>query len=149
MSNMAENEIVYGQYFTIIQNVINRMAQNSFLIKAWAVTLIAAITVLTFSIINILIFGVLLVITIIFWVLDSYYLKLEKLYRHLYNAKVEDYNNNQIRKSMKLFDMDYEPFKKIEHKIPRIMVTKSEILFYIPIIGALTSFLIISIVMIL
>lgn len=149
MSNMAENEIVYGQYFTIIQNVINRMAQNSFLIKAWAVTLIAAITVLTFSIINILIFGVLLVITIIFWVLDSYYLKLEKLYRHLYNAKVEDYNNNQIRKSMKLFDMDYEPFKKIEHKIPRIMVTKSEILFYIPIIGALTSFLTISIVMIL
>lgn len=146
---MAENEIVYGQYFTIIQNVINRMAQNSFLIKAWAVTLIAAITVLTFSIINILIFGVLLVITIIFWVLDSYYLKLEKLYRHLYNAKVEDYNNNQIRKSMKLFDMDYEPFKKIEHKIPRIMVTKSEILFYIPIIGALTSFLTISIVMIL
>jgi len=149
MSNMAENEIVYGQYFTIIQNVINRMAQNSFLIKAWAVTLIAAITVLTFSIINILIFGVLLVITIIFWVLDSYYLKLEKLYRHLYNAKVEDYNNNQIRKSMKLFDMDYEPFKKIEHKIPRIMVTKSEILFYIPIIGALTSFLTISMVMIL
>lgn len=146
---MAENEIVYGQYFTIIQNVINRMAQNSFLIKAWAVTLIAAITVLTFSIINILIFGVLLVITIIFWVLDSYYLKLEKLYRHLYNAKVEDYNNNQIRKSMKLFDMDYEPFKKIEHKIPRIMVTKSEILFYIPIIGALTSFLTISMVMIL
>ena len=125
------------------------MTHNSFLIKAWSVTIIAAILVLTFSIINILIFGVLLVITIIFWVLDSYYLKLEKLYRHLYNAKVEEYNNNQKRKSMKLFDMDYEPFKKIEQKIPRIMVTKSEILFYIPIIGALTSFLTISIVMIL
>ena len=88
-------------------------------------------------------------IATIFWVLDSYYLKLERLYRRLYNVKVEEYNDNQKRKSMKVFDMDYEPFKNIEQKFLRIMVSKTEILFYAPIIGALTSFLILSIVMIL
>ena len=147
MSNNEKNETIYSQYFTIIQDVINRMAQNSFLIKAWTVTLIAAILVLTFSIVNSLIFGALLAIAIIFWVLDSYYLKLERVYRRLYKSKVEEYNDNQKRKSMKLFDMDYEPFLELEQKIPRIMVSKTEILFYLPMIGALTSFLIVSIVM--
>ena len=147
MSHNEKNETIYSQYFTIIQDVINRFAQNSFLIKAWTVTLIAAIFILTFSIVNSLIFGVLLAIAIIFWVLDSYYLKLERIYRRLYKTKVEEYNDNQKKKSMKLFDMDYESFMELEQKIPRIMVSKTEILFYLPMIGALTSFLIISIVM--
>ncbi len=148
MSNNEKSDTIYSQYFTIIQKVINRMAQNSFLIKAWTVTLIAAIFVLTFSIVNILIFGVLLAITIIFWVLDSYYLKLERVYRRLYQTKVEEYNDNQKKKSMKLFDMDYEPFKKLEQRILRIMVSKTEILFYLPMIGTLTCFLLISLVLI-
>ena len=147
MSNNEKNNAIYGQYFAIIQDVINRMAQNSFLIKAWSVTLIAAIIVLTFSFVNILIFGVLLAITIIFWILDSYYLKLERVYRRLYKAKVEEFNDNQKRKGMKLFDMGYEPFEKLEQRMLRIMVSKTEILFYIPIIGTLTCFLIISIVL--
>ena len=147
MSNNEKSDTIYSQYFTIIQDVINRMAQNSFLIKAWTITLIAAILVLTFSIVNSLIFGVLLAIAIIFWVLDSYYLKLERVYRQLYKTKVEEYNNNQKRKSMKLFDMDYEPFKRLERKLPLIMVSKTEILFYFPIIVTLTCFLIISIVL--
>ncbi len=147
MSSNEKSDTIYSQYFTIIQDVINRMAQNSFLIKAWTITLIAAIFVLTFSIVNSLIFGVLLAITVIFWVLDSYYLKLERVYRRLYKTKVEEYNDNQTRERMKLFDMDYEPYKKFEQKIPRIMVSKTEILFYLPVIGALICFLIISIIL--
>ena len=147
MSNNEKSDTVYSQYFTIIQDVINRMAQNTFLIKAWTITLITAILVLTFSIVNSLIFGVLLAITVIFWVLDSYYLKLERIYRRLYKTKVEEYNDNQKRKSMKLFDMDYEPYKILEQKLPRIMVSKTEILFYLPVVGALICFLIISIIL--
>jgi len=147
MSNNEKSDTVYSQYFTIIQDVINRMAQNTFLIKAWTITLITAILVLTFSIVNSLIFGVLLAITVIFWVLDSYYLKLERIYRRLYKTKVEEYNDNQKRKSMKLFDMDYEPYKILEQKLPRIMISKTEILFYLPVVGALICFLIISIIL--
>ena len=149
MASQEKSDILYCEYFTIIQKVINRMAQNSFLIKAWLVTIVAAIFVLTFSILNILIFGVLLTISIIFWTLDSYYLKIERLYRHLYNAKVEEYNNDQKRKGMVLFDMNFKPYVNLEKKVPRIMISKSEALFYIPIIGALAVFFITSIVIIL
>jgi len=149
MASQEKSDILYSEYFTIIQKVINRMAQNSFLIKAWLVTIVAAIFVLTFSILNILIFGVLLIISIIFWTLDSYYLKIERLYRHLYNSKVEEFNNDQKRKGMVLFDMNFKPYVNQEKKVPRIMISKSEALFYMPIIGALAAFFIASIVIIL
>jgi len=147
MANQEKSDILYSEYFSIIQNVINRMAQNSFLIKAWLITIVAAIMVLTFSITNILVFGVLLIISIIFWTLDSYYLKIERLHRRLYNLKVEEYNDDQKRKSMILFDMNIKPYESLEQKVPRIMITKSEALFYLPIIVALAIFLITSIIM--
>ena len=149
---MTENEKyerIYGDYFNSIQNIINRMAQNSFYIKAWTITIIAGILVLTFSILNIIIFGALLGISLFFWVLDSYYLKLERLFRRLYNQKVQEYNNEQKRKNMLLFDMNIKPFEDIEKKVIRIMISKSEFLFYIPIILIIAILLICSIVAIL
>ncbi len=149
---MTENEKyerIYGDYFNSIQNIINRMAQNSFYIKAWTITIIAGILVLTFSILNIIIFGTLLVISLFFWVLDSYYLKLERIFRRLYNQKVQDYNNEQKRKNMLLFDMNIKPFEDLEKKVIRIMISKSELLFYIPIILIITILLIYSIIAIL
>ncbi|MFX0028688.1 MAG: hypothetical protein ACFE8B_05735 [Candidatus Hermodarchaeota archaeon] len=145
MTNQEKSDSVYSEYFNIIQNVISRMAQNSFLIKAWLVTIVAAIIVLTFSMTSIIVFVVLMIITIIFWTLDSYYLKIERLYRHLYIKKVEEYNNEEERKKMKLFDLDFRPFIEKEKKVPRIMVSKSEILFYSPIFAALVIFLITTI----
>ena len=52
---MEKHERIYGDYFKIIQNVINRMARTSFLIKAWEITLISTIIVLTFNYANVLI----------------------------------------------------------------------------------------------
>lgn len=149
---MTENEKyerIYGDYFNSIQNIINRMAQNSFYLKAWTITIIAGILVLTFSILNIIIFGTLLVISLFFWVLDSYYLKLERIFRRLYNQKVQDYNNEQKRKNMLLFDMNIKPFEDLEKKVIRIMISKSEFLFYIPIILIIAILLIYSLVAVL
>ena len=140
MSEKKNTEYAFNGYFNIIQNVITRMAQNSFLIKAWSATIFAAIIVLTYSIINVLIFGVLLLIIVMFWYLDSYYLKLERLYRRLYNLKVEEYNDLSKRENMVLFDLNYKLFIKEEQKVPRIMVSKSEGLFYIPLIITLAIF---------
>ena len=78
------DDLAYYEYFKIIQNTINRLASNSFLIKAWTITLIGSISILTFSILNTIIFTVLIGIVIVFWILDSYYLKMERLYRELY-----------------------------------------------------------------
>ncbi|MBN1215555.1 MAG: hypothetical protein JXA99_08925 [Candidatus Lokiarchaeota archaeon] len=142
---MTENNInndVIGKYFEIIQNVITRMAHNSFLIKAWSITLLASIIVLTLSIINILIIFVLLIVLSTFWILDSYYLRLEKLYRRLYDSKVEEFNDKSKRKIMKLFDMEYKKYEKDEKHTLRIVISKSELLFYLPLIIALLSILV-------
>jgi len=110
------------------------MAQNSFYIKAWTITLIAGILVLTFSILNIVIFTILLGISVFFWVLDSYYLKLERLFRQLYKNKVQEYNDEEKRIKMELFDLSVKKFEASERKVIRIMISKSEFLFYVPII---------------
>ena len=149
---MTENEKyerIYGDYFNSIQNIINRLAQNSFYIKAWTITIIAGILVLTFSILNLIIFSTLLGISLFFWVLDSYYLKHERLFRRLYNQKVQDYNNEQKRNKMLLFDMNIKPFEDLEKKVIRIMISKSEFLFYFPLILIIAILLIYSLVVIL
>lgn len=130
MLNKDNIDIGYMEYFKIIQSTISRMAQNSFLIKAWSITLIAGISVLTFSFINSLIFTILTGVIIIFWILDTYYLRLERLYRLLYEDVVNAYNEPSRKAKIKLFDMNYENFKKKVHSFPRIMVSKSEGLFY-------------------
>ncbi|MDR2065821.1 MAG: hypothetical protein LBP85_08975 [Prevotellaceae bacterium] len=73
----------------MIQGVINRMASNSFLLKGWAVTLLAGIFALAAKDSNFSFFLIAYIPIILFWVLDSYYLQLERKYRVLYNKATE------------------------------------------------------------
>lgn len=127
----------YLEYFKIIQNIISRMAQNSFLIKAWSITIIAGISVLTFSFITSLIFTILIGVILIFWILDTYYLRLERLYRILYEDVVNAFNDPSRKAQIKLFDLNYETFTKKVHSFPIIMFSKTEGLFYITLTLAL------------
>ena len=145
MSNNEINDNLYIEYFKIIQNTITRMAQNSFLIKAWSITIIAGISVLTFSFINTLIFAVLIGVITVFWIMDSYYLRLEKLYRKLYEKVVNIFNTPSMKTQIRLFDMDYESFTNQVHTIPRIMFSKAEGLFYITLILAMCFLIVINI----
>ncbi|NQN95793.1 hypothetical protein HO932_04420 [Streptococcus suis] len=86
---MDSNLEIKMKYLEMIQNVITRMASNSFMIKGWAITVIGAI--FSFWITNktedysswllYLIVG----LTILFWLHDAYYLKLERDFRKLYD----------------------------------------------------------------
>ena len=86
-----ENKLKHLEF---IQNVINRMANTSFLLKGWSITIIAGL--FAFSAAEgstaVLWLGVLL--TLVFWILDSYFLWQERLFRSLYdhvrNLKEED-----------------------------------------------------------
>lgn len=64
-----------------IQSVINRMGNNSFLVKSWSVTLLAALFATLSNDNNLYI---LFLPLIIFWILDAYFLHQERLYRKLY-----------------------------------------------------------------
>ena len=62
------------QHLQMIQDVITRMASNSFMLKGWAVTLIAGIFALASKDTNKLYFIIVYIPVIAFWALDSYYL---------------------------------------------------------------------------
>lgn len=71
----------------LIQNCITRMATNSFYIKGWHIGLLTALVAFFVSREEVdytVLFSLTLIITIIFWFLDSYYLLLERKYRWKY-----------------------------------------------------------------
>lgn len=117
------------KYLEMIQSVISRMASNSFKLKGWTITLTTGILALTFNSKNSdLIFSSFLPV-IAFWLLDSYYLLMERKYRNLYNKTLE-MNPNDIT-----FKLNALNFDKNNNKVYwRCMMSKSEFLFYIPIL---------------
>lgn len=73
------------KHLEFIQNVINRMSNNSFLLKGWNVTVSSAILALIISNPNPLLAVVALLSSLSFWGLDAYYLRQERLFRSLYD----------------------------------------------------------------
>lgn len=136
-----DNEKILDKEIDLIQNCITRMGQNSFSIKGWLIGLIIAIIALLPENVNtkticLIISGM----TIIFWALDAFYLRTEKLYRWKYdwvianriNSKEFYYDLNPYKKEMWLLNKDGKPKKK--PLIIRIMITKTLWPFYLPII---------------
>jgi hypothetical protein len=83
--NADISEESWVSYLGFVQNVITRMAQNSYLLKGWTVTLVAAIFALSLSLDSTFIITIALLPTIVFSVLDAYYLRQERLFRKLYD----------------------------------------------------------------
>lgn len=73
------------KHLEFIQNLINRLNGNGFLIKGWAVTLVSALFALAAKDANERYLLVTYTATLIFWLLDAYYLSQERQYRCLYN----------------------------------------------------------------
>lgn len=98
----------------LIQDIIKRMAFNSFMIKGWAITLVIITLLLKGTEYQVLLAFIPL---LVFWFLDAYFLWQERLYRKLYGWVV----NNRLETSEYLFDMNAYRFKdKVQSKI-RIM----------------------------
>jgi hypothetical protein len=74
------------KHLEMIQGVVNRMAQCSFMLKGWSVTLVAALLALSVAAQDkIALISVSFIPLIVFWILDSYYLWQERLFRAVYN----------------------------------------------------------------
>ena len=98
-SEYSENSLAVQSHLGIMQSVIQRMAANSTSCKAWCITLVSAILVIVadkgkpqYSLIAI-------VPTALFLVLDSYYLALEKMFRHSYNNFIEKLHDGKVMAS--------------------------------------------------
>lgn len=116
------------KHLEMIQGVINRMASNSFMLKGWAVTLVAGIFALVGND-NENIYNIIAYIPIIvFWGLDSFYLLQERLYRGLYE-KVRLLDNSDIDFSMKATEAE---FGSEVNNLFSCIISETELYYYFP-----------------
>jgi hypothetical protein len=112
------------KHLEFLQAVISRMNTNSFLIKGWAITLVSALFALAAKDSNIKFVLVTYISIPTFWLLDSFYLALERQYRGLYE-KVTITNEYQID-----FKMNASAFNIKKNRWICAIFSKSVILFY-------------------
>lgn len=93
------------KHLEFIQQAINRMASNLFLLKGWTVTLIAALFALAAKESKDFYFVLAYFPTLMFWLLDGYFLSQERRFRSLYDHVA------RLDESAIDFSMDTQPFK--------------------------------------
>ncbi len=98
----------------MIQDVIKRMAFNSFVIKGWAITLVVVTLLLREAKYQV---WMAFIPLLVFWFLDSYFLHQERLYRKLYEWVI----NNRLNTEEHLFDMNAYRFEDEVQSRFRIM----------------------------
>jgi hypothetical protein len=87
------------KHLEMIQVIITRMANNSFLLKGWGVILTSALFALVAKDANKLFIFLTILPVIAFWILDGYYLRQERLFRKLYD-QVRGKDESEIDFSM-------------------------------------------------
>jgi len=105
-----DNNDLRVKHLEFIRDVIDRMGQNSFLIKGWGITLIAAIfAVAVIKEVSWVFILIGLLPAIAFWGLDSYFLWQERLFRELYKDVSKYFSNSDSEDVPELFSMSTEP----------------------------------------
>ncbi len=111
---MADLKAIHKE-LDLVQDVIKRMADNSFKVKAWMMSIFGAVLALAKSGLLSSIGGVagnddmmgyialfLVATVLVFWYLDAFFLRTEKLYRELYKWVV----NNRPHTDAYLYDLN-------------------------------------------
>ena len=111
---MTESETT--KHLEFVLNVINRMASNSFLLKGWSITLVAALFALAAKESNVNFVILALLPSLSFWWLDAYYLRQERLYRKLYDSV----RVNKDFTDSNRFSLDATQFKS---EVPNLLKT--------------------------
>ena len=120
------------EHLKMVEDIITRMASNSFKLKNWAISLISAILIFADYKQKICFIWIAFLPILAFWALDAFYLQLERKYRTLYNYIQQDYINGT--NNIPLFDMNTKDVDV--DSVLRIMVSKSVWPIYAVILGA-------------
>jgi len=119
------------KHLEFIQTIIGRMAGNLFFLKGWTITMIGALLAL-FSKNNSpdCVFYFLIIIVLIFWILDGYFLSQERSYRDLYN------HVRKLKEEEVDFSMDISEYQKLKNNtLIFAMFSTILLFFYLPLVG--------------
>jgi len=74
------------RHLDMIQGIVNRLANNSFMLKGWSVMIVAALLALSAATgEKIALMLIAFIPLLVFWILDGYFLWQERLFREIYN----------------------------------------------------------------
>lgn len=116
-------------HLDMIQSIISRMGNNAFALKGWAVGIMIAIYAFAGQNSNKAVI-ITLIPLIVFWILDTYYLSLEKKFRLLYDdVRIKD--EKEIDYSMNFNDIKIKVGEVKKISFIKIMFSKSILPFYL------------------
>lgn len=116
------------KHLDYITTAIERMAHNSSMCKGWTVIITLAILAFDSNELNRLAPLLAILALIALWKLDSYYLRLERLFRNLYDdVRLNDFTHDP-------YTMNVAPYCEKVPSVWKIMFSNSETPFYIPIV---------------
>ncbi|HRK26305.1 MAG TPA: hypothetical protein PK239_03345 [Chitinophagales bacterium] len=109
--NLNYHKEILQKELALIQDVIKRMASNSFQVKAWTIALFSAIIAFSIDkltaqnnqVMGIFTSTLLLVPILCFWYLDAFFLSTERLYRNIYKWVVQ---YRMFNKEAYLYDLN-------------------------------------------
>lgn len=137
---MDKNESIISS-LGYIQDIIKRMASNSFFIKGWALSISAVIIALIPKLDEIelyspksipIVITLSIIIIFMFSLLDTYYLQQERIFRNEYNRKVESIDNKDIKNSLTIISL-----KKVNTSYLSVYFTISIVPYYFIMISSL------------
>ena len=119
-------------HLQMVQGIVNRLSQNSFLLKGWSVVLVSALFALSAS--NLKMFFIYLAYfpALAFWILDGYFLWQERLFRALYDY-IRDLDEDKID-----FSMDTSIVKDNVATWIEVIFSKTLLIFHGTVVGAIT-----------
>jgi hypothetical protein len=123
---MEEQKIAHLGF---IKDTIERMSGHSFSIKGWMITLVSALFALAAKDSNVRYVLVTYIAIPSFWVLDGFFLSIERKYCDLYD-EVRQTESDRISYSMRV-----EKFNQGKNTWPRSIFSLALCSFYLPIIG--------------
>lgn len=117
------------KHLEFIQNTINRMSTNSFIIKGWAITLVGIILGLNKFEENYLFEShynfpiemlIILILIILFWFTNAYFLQQERRFIYIYSKTIEQFSNceteGKINLTLSMNYADYNTSKSSKYK---------------------------------
>lgn len=134
---MDNNKIKHLEF---IQSTITRMNQNSFQIKGWMITLVSALLALYASSEKVAYILIAIVPAIVFWLLDAYYLQLERRFRGVYND-VAGLSPDDSRINVREFEMPIQKYQCGKYCYFNVLFSRTIFPLYgIVIVGLVVAF---------
>lgn len=116
------------KHLDYIQENINRMSNNSFIIKGWTISIISILFIFSDKEMNKSYLLITLLAVLVFWYLNAFFLQQERKFRSLYD-EVRKQSENEID-----FSMSTVHFKNKDHNLINNMFSKSIFPLYLVLI---------------